>query len=193
MDMDVAAIHQGFLAGLKARGGQVVCDAAITALERSAGAWHADIGRCAGTGAHRRQCRRRLGRQVAALAGARPVGLVPKRRTAITSICRTARIRAAGRRWMRPAMAATASRRPAASWPRRPMRRRRALRCAAGGSRRRRSSPTGWSAGRTFPCGASRTNGRGCAASSPMRRRWRLRRPGAAASSGCAARAATAS
>ena len=32
--MDVAAIHQGFLRGLKARGGTVICDAPIMRLER---------------------------------------------------------------------------------------------------------------------------------------------------------------
>jgi len=83
MDMDVAAIHQGFLRGLKARGGSVVCDAAVTALDRRAAAWHAEtpagafvapvIVNAAGAWADK----------VAALAGARPVGLVPKRRTAI--------------------------------------------------------------------------------------------------------------
>jgi D-arginine dehydrogenase len=83
MDMDVAAIHQGFLRGLKARGGSVVCDTAVTALDRRGGAWHAEtpagafvapvIVNAAGAWADK----------VAALAGARPVGLVPKRRTAI--------------------------------------------------------------------------------------------------------------
>jgi D-arginine dehydrogenase len=83
MDMDVAAIHQGFLKGLKARGGAVACDAGVSALERRNGAWRAEtpagafaapiIINAAGAWADR----------VAALAGARPVGLVPKRRTAI--------------------------------------------------------------------------------------------------------------
>jgi D-arginine dehydrogenase len=83
MDMDVAAIHQGFLRGLKARGGTLVCDAGITALDRRNGAWHATtragdfeapiVVNAAGAWADK----------VAALAGARSVGLVPKRRTAI--------------------------------------------------------------------------------------------------------------
>src|SRR5262249_17412999 len=42
MDMDVAAIHQGFLRGLKARGGAVVCDAGVTSLWRRNGAWHVE-------------------------------------------------------------------------------------------------------------------------------------------------------
>jgi D-arginine dehydrogenase len=83
MDMDVAAIHQGFLRGLKARGGTVLCDAGVTALERRDGAWHARtpagmfaapvVVNAAGAWADK----------VADMAGARPVGLVPKRRTAI--------------------------------------------------------------------------------------------------------------
>ena len=83
MDMDVAAIHQGFLRGLKARGGTVVCDAGVTALHRPNGAWHAKtpagdftapvVVNAAGAWADK----------VAALAGAQSVGLVPKRRTAI--------------------------------------------------------------------------------------------------------------
>ncbi len=83
MDMDVAAIHQGFLKGLRARGGTMVCDAGVSTLDRRNGAWHAKtrageftapvIVNAAGAWAD----------TVAALAGARPVGLVPKRRTAI--------------------------------------------------------------------------------------------------------------
>jgi D-arginine dehydrogenase len=83
MDMDVAAIHQGFLRGLKARGGTVLCDAGVSALDRPNGAWHAQtpagdfaapvVVNAAGAWADK----------VAALAGAQPVGLVPKRRTAI--------------------------------------------------------------------------------------------------------------
>src|ERR1700752_5121248 len=81
--MDVADIHQGFLRGLKARGGAVLCGAGGTALDRRNGAWHATtsvgdfaapvIINAAGAWADK----------VAALAGAKSVGLVPKRRTAI--------------------------------------------------------------------------------------------------------------
>jgi D-arginine dehydrogenase len=83
LDMDVAAIHQGFLRGLRARGGAVACDAGVAALARRNGAWHAEtpagefaapvVVNAAGAWADK----------LAALAGARPVGLVPKRRTAI--------------------------------------------------------------------------------------------------------------
>jgi D-arginine dehydrogenase len=76
-------LHQGFLRGIRAAGGEVACNAEVLALTRSggwqvesragvfrapvvvnaAGAWADEIGR---------------------LAGARPLGLTPLRRTAIT-------------------------------------------------------------------------------------------------------------
>ncbi|MFC5354034.1 NAD(P)/FAD-dependent oxidoreductase [Azospirillum himalayense] len=84
MDMDVHAIHSGYLRGLKARGGRLVTDAGVTALERRDGLWIAStpvgdfaapvLVNAAGAWAD----------VLAGMAGARPVGLVPKRRTAIT-------------------------------------------------------------------------------------------------------------
>ncbi len=84
MDMDVHAIHTGYLRGLKARGGRLVTDAGVTALERRDGLWVATtpagsfaapvLVNAAGAWAD----------VVAGLAGVRPIGLVPKRRTAIT-------------------------------------------------------------------------------------------------------------
>jgi D-arginine dehydrogenase len=41
MDMDAAAIHQGYLRGFKARGGRLAVSSHVTALERSGGAWNA--------------------------------------------------------------------------------------------------------------------------------------------------------
>ncbi len=83
MDMDVAAIHQGFLRGARLRGAGLRCDARVTGLRRRAAGWTVEIGgdilsarvvvNAAGAWAD----------EVGRLAGARPVGLVPKRRTAI--------------------------------------------------------------------------------------------------------------
>ncbi|WP_439817378.1 NAD(P)/FAD-dependent oxidoreductase [Zavarzinia sp. CC-PAN008] len=82
-DMDVDILHQGFLRGIRARGGQVMTGARVEALERVGGLWRAVT--AAGTvqapivvnasGA--------WADQVAGLAGVAPVGLVPKRRTAL--------------------------------------------------------------------------------------------------------------
>ncbi len=83
-DMDVHAIHQGFLRGLKRAGGSVVCDAEATRIARAgtawevttpAGAWRAPVLiDAAGAWAD----------AVAALAGVPPIGLQPKRRSAFT-------------------------------------------------------------------------------------------------------------
>ena len=83
--MDVAAIHGGFLKGARAAGAALRLDAEVTNLERKDGRW---------------TIRLRDGESVTAntivnasgawadvlagLAGAAPVGLVPKRRTAFT-------------------------------------------------------------------------------------------------------------
>jgi D-arginine dehydrogenase len=84
MDMDVHAIHHGYLRGLRARGGRIVTDAELLSLTRRDGLWHAEtraggysapwVVNAAGAWAD----------AVAALAGLPPIGLVPKRRTAIT-------------------------------------------------------------------------------------------------------------
>ena len=84
-DMDVAAIHGGFLRGARAAGGVLRLNAEVATLERRNGTWKiglsdgesvvaANIVNAAGAWAD----------VVAGLAGARPVGLVPKRRTAFT-------------------------------------------------------------------------------------------------------------
>jgi D-arginine dehydrogenase len=82
-DIDVAALHQGYLRALKMRGGTLICGQRINALDRQGGLWTARtpdaqfqariIVNAAGAWAD----------HVAALAGVHPIGLVPKRRTAI--------------------------------------------------------------------------------------------------------------
>lgn len=83
-DMDVHTLHQGYLRGLRRHGGQVVCDARVTALQRAGGVWRAEAGgrvfeapvllNAAGAWADR----------VAVLGGVAPLGLQPKRRSALT-------------------------------------------------------------------------------------------------------------
>jgi D-arginine dehydrogenase len=84
MDIDVHALHQGFLRGLRARGGEVVCNAEVVALEREGETWRVEtrgeryaapiVVNAAGAWAD----------EIGRLATAGPIGLVPKRRTAIT-------------------------------------------------------------------------------------------------------------
>ena len=85
MDMDVHAIHQGFLRGAKAAGAQLVCGAGVHAVQREGGGWRVDT--AAGSifaptvvNAAGAWCD-----EVAQLAGVATVGLVPKRRTAFTT------------------------------------------------------------------------------------------------------------
>lgn len=83
-DIEVAALHQGFLAGARRAGAELLCDAQVRALTRnwrwrietSSGIVEADIVvNAAGA----------WGDAVAVLAGARPVGLQPMRRTVIVA------------------------------------------------------------------------------------------------------------
>jgi len=83
MDMDVAAIHQGFLRGLRARGGTVVCDAGVTALEYRENEWHAQTPAGAFAAPVVVNAAGAWADKIGEMAGAEPVGLVPKRRTVI--------------------------------------------------------------------------------------------------------------
>ncbi|MES2936371.1 MAG: FAD-binding oxidoreductase [Pseudomonadota bacterium] len=81
-DMDVHAIHQGFLRGIRRAGGRIVTDAQVTAMEHADGRWQVRAGNetyeapvvlnAAGAWAD----------VVGQLAGARAIGLQPKRRSA---------------------------------------------------------------------------------------------------------------
>ena len=85
-DIDVHRLHHGFLRSARRNGGSVVADAEVTAIARDErrGVWRVDAGGtryeapvivdAAGAWADR----------VAALAGVRPIGLVPKRRSIFT-------------------------------------------------------------------------------------------------------------
>ena len=83
-DIDVHALHQGYLKGLRQRGGQVVSRAEVSALTRRDGLWRVEtraetyaapvLINAAGAWAD----------ALGEIAGAAPIGLVPKRRTVIT-------------------------------------------------------------------------------------------------------------
>jgi D-arginine dehydrogenase len=84
-DMDVAAIHGGFLRGARAAGAELRLSAEVEGLERRGGRWQIKlrggdiivantIVNASGAWAE----------VIGALAGCKPVGLVPKRRTAFT-------------------------------------------------------------------------------------------------------------
>jgi D-arginine dehydrogenase len=84
MDIDVHELHQGYLRRLRQRGGRIVTDAEVHALARDGDAWTVSTG--AGefaapvvVNAAGAWCD-----VVAGLAGLPPIGLMPKRRTALT-------------------------------------------------------------------------------------------------------------
>jgi D-arginine dehydrogenase len=83
MDIDVHALHHGFLRGLKAKGGSLETDADVIGLGRHGDSW--EIETTAGTrrGSIVVNAAGAWCDGIARLAGAKPVGLVPKRRTAI--------------------------------------------------------------------------------------------------------------
>ncbi|MEM9146459.1 MAG: FAD-binding oxidoreductase [Pseudomonadota bacterium] len=81
-DIDVDALHQGFLRGLRARGGALVPRAEVGALSRRAGLWQAETRAGAFAAPILVNAAGAWADEIAALAGLAPVGLVPKRRTA---------------------------------------------------------------------------------------------------------------
>ena len=83
MDIDVHALHGGYLRGLKARGGQVIVDAGVSALTREGGGWQVESKAGQFRGLVIVDAAGAWADEVAGLAGVKPVGLVPKRRTAI--------------------------------------------------------------------------------------------------------------
>jgi D-arginine dehydrogenase len=83
MDIEVHALHHGYLRALKARGGQVMTDAPVRALTRRSSQWVVETKAGAFHGPCVVNAAGAWCDEVAAMAGARPVGLIPKRRTAI--------------------------------------------------------------------------------------------------------------
>ena len=82
MDMDVNAIHQGYLRGLRARSGRVACDAGVTCCERVGGDWLVEAGGKAYRAPVVINAAGAWCDAIGRLAGAKPIGLQPKRRSA---------------------------------------------------------------------------------------------------------------
>ena len=83
-DIDVHALHHGFLKGLRQRGGSVVTSADVTALSRGNGAWTVTTPAGNYTAPIVVNAAGAWCDVIAGLAGVAPVGLVPKRRTVFT-------------------------------------------------------------------------------------------------------------
>jgi D-arginine dehydrogenase len=84
MDIEVHGLLHGYLRGVRARGGRLVANGGVQALERDAQGWRV---RTRNGDTYRSQvvinAAGAWADEVAGLAGAHPVGLTPKRRTAI--------------------------------------------------------------------------------------------------------------
>lgn len=84
-DMDVHALHQGYLRGMRQRGGRLLTNAELVMADRAGGSWNLTLGDGRMLRAH--TVINAAGAwvdAVARLAGAKPLGLQPKRRTAFT-------------------------------------------------------------------------------------------------------------
>jgi D-arginine dehydrogenase len=81
--MDVNAIHQGYLRALKVRGGEVVTHAEVRRIARRDGLWRVDTPAGAFAAPLLVNAAGAWADEIAKLAGVRPIGLVPKRRTVI--------------------------------------------------------------------------------------------------------------
>jgi D-arginine dehydrogenase len=81
-DIDVNELHQGFLRGLRARGGQLRLDADIRAIERTAAGWEVATQDTIYRAPLLLDAAGAWADQVAGLAGVAPLGLQPKRRSA---------------------------------------------------------------------------------------------------------------
>jgi len=84
-DIDVNALHQGFLRGMRARGGELRTGAHVVVAERSSNCWTLRL--ADGEAVQARAVVDAAGAwadDVAALFGAAPIGLVPHRRSAFT-------------------------------------------------------------------------------------------------------------
>jgi D-arginine dehydrogenase len=83
MDLDVAAIHQGYIKGFRARGGTVVTDAEVSAIGGNAAPWRVETRAGSFEAVVLVDAAGAWADAVAGMAGVAPLGLVPKRRTAI--------------------------------------------------------------------------------------------------------------
>jgi D-arginine dehydrogenase len=81
-DMDVHALHQGYLRGLRQAGGKVASDAHVTALRHQDGLWQVQAGGEVYTAPVVVNAAGAWADAVAGLAGVRRLGLQPRRRSA---------------------------------------------------------------------------------------------------------------
>lgn len=82
-DIDVATLHLSYLKGARARGAQIVTKQAVTALAHTGETWTVQTAQDSHQAVHVINAAGAWADQVGGMAGARAIGLIPKRRTAI--------------------------------------------------------------------------------------------------------------
>jgi len=82
-DIDVHAVHQGFLRQLRHSGGQLATDAEVLAIRHADGLWHVKTPAGEATAPVLANAAGAWVDKIATLAGVTPIGLVPCRRTAL--------------------------------------------------------------------------------------------------------------
>ncbi len=83
-DIDVNALHRGFLRGFAQAGGTLVCNARVQALIQAGGGWRIETSAGVFSAGVVVNAAGAWADEVAKLAGLQPLGLAPKRRTCIT-------------------------------------------------------------------------------------------------------------
>ncbi len=83
-DLDVNEIHQGFLRGFRRRNGEILTEAEVTRLARSGHGWIVHTSKESFSTGVVVNAAGAWCDEIGKLAGAQPIGLTPKRRTAIT-------------------------------------------------------------------------------------------------------------
>ena len=82
VDMDVHALHQGFLRDMRRAGGTLVCDAEVRAIERHGADWRVHAGEAVYQAPVVINAAGAWADVVAKMADVRPIGLEPRRRSA---------------------------------------------------------------------------------------------------------------
>ena len=84
MDIEVHALHNGLLRGMAAAGGRIVTDAEVTGLSQAGADWQVESSKGVFTAPVVINAAGAWSDVIAGMAGVKPVGLKPKRRTAVT-------------------------------------------------------------------------------------------------------------
>lgn len=84
MDIEVHALHNGLLRGMTAAGGRIMTDAEVTGVAQAGADWQVESSKGVFTAPVVINAAGAWSDVVAGMAGVRPVGLKPKRRTAVT-------------------------------------------------------------------------------------------------------------